>query len=183
MGTEIDINTSFQSKAPLESGGKVIVFTSDKLPESKKSWSDLVSAFAAGTWADFKTTNASVGGKAAKFGAGLVVGGAVANQFEALTPLKWALRGFGPLPAEFTKSGAIQVFELTAGQRLGRVALAAGTKFVLVTVAFEGGVLIGSMVNQVLSEETKDAIGGTINEIINEGGWKELWRHPFGIGM
>jgi hypothetical protein len=34
-----------------------------------------------------------------------------------------------------------------------------------------------------LSEKTKDAIGGTINEIVNENGWKLLFTHPFGIGM
>lgn len=40
--------------------------------------------------------------------------------------------------------------------------------------------LIGSIVNQFLPESTRDAIGGTINEIVNEEGYKELWRHPFG---
>ena len=34
-----------------------------------------------------------------------------------------------------------------------------------------------------LSEDTKEAIGGTINEIITEGGISELGHHPFGIGM
>jgi hypothetical protein len=38
-------------------------------------------------------------------------------------------------------------------------------------------------VNELLSEEAKESIGGTINEIINEGGWREVYRHPFGIGM
>lgn len=32
--------------------------------------------------------------------------------------------------------------------------------------------------NHLLSPEVQNAIGGTINEIVNEGGWK----HPFGIG-
>jgi hypothetical protein len=44
-------------------------------------------------------------------------------------------------------------------------------------------VLIGSVVNQFLEEETKDTIGGTINGIVNEGGWKPLFKHPFEIGM
>jgi hypothetical protein len=64
-----------------------------------------------------------------------------------------------------------------------RVAGAAAAKFVLVTIAYEGGVLIGSVVNQALPESTQDAIGGTINEIVKEGGWKLLWEHPFGYGM
>jgi hypothetical protein len=38
------------------------------------------------------------------------------------------------------------------------------------------------MVNQALPEETQDAIGGTINEIVNEGGWKLLFTHLFGYG-
>ena len=78
---------------------------------------------------------------------------------------------------------------------IGRIALAGGDKgtlsvaraslvrFVLVTAAYEGGVLIGSVINQALPEKVQDAIGGTINEIINEGGWRELYKHPFGIGL
>jgi hypothetical protein len=161
---------------------KVYVLTSDTVPE-EKHLSEIISTFADGVWRDFKTTNKSTAGTAAKFGAGLVVGGSVASKFESLTPLRWALKGFGPLPMEFTKSGAIQVFEYTTVQRAVQVAKAAGAKFILVTVAYEGGVLIGSVINQFLSEETKDAIGGTINEIVNEGGWKLLFTHPFGIGM
>jgi len=29
----------------------------------------------------------------------------------------------------------------------------------------------------------QNAIGGTINEIVNEGGWRLLFKHPFGFGM
>ena len=68
-------------------------------------------------------------------------------------------------------------------QRALLVAKAAAAKFVLVTIAYEGGVVVGSIINQALPEPTKDAIGGTINEIVNEGGWKLLFTHPFGIGM
>ena len=75
------------------------------------------------------------------------------------------------------------MFEYTTVERLKLMALSTAAKFVLVTVAFEGGVLVGSLINQTLADDTQDAIGGTINEIVNEGGWKELWRHPFGIGM
>lgn len=62
--------------------------------------------------------------------------------------MRWVVRGFGPLPAEFTKSGAIQVFEYTGLERLKVMAISTASKFVLVTVAYEGGVLIGSMINQ-----------------------------------
>ena len=121
MGTEIDINTGIASKAPLGTRSRVVVFLSDRLAENKKSWSQLVGALVSGAWSDFKTTNSSFSGKAAKFGAGVVAGDTVAKLFEALTPVQWALCGFGPIPAEFTKSGAIQVFEFTAAQRLGSV--------------------------------------------------------------
>lgn len=84
---------------------------------------------------------------------------------------------------EYTSNGTIQVFELSKGQRALAMAKAAGIKFVLVTVAFEGGVLAGSVINQTLTDNTKDAVGGTINEIIMHQGLKELWRHPFGIGL
>lgn len=163
---------------------RVIVFTSDQVVHDKKTLKQLVSNFASGVWKDFKTTNQMTAGKAIKFGAGAtVVRGAVASYYEVYTPLQWAMRGFGPLPMEFTKSGAIQVFELTTVQRALQVAKAAGVKFVLVTAAYEGGVLIGSVINQALPETVQDAIGGTINEIVNEGGWRLLFKHPFGIGM
>jgi hypothetical protein len=113
----------------------------------------------------------------------MLTAGAVAARHESLTPFKWAARGFGPLPAEFTKSGSIRVFQFSFGQRLGRVAMTTGMNFVYATLAFESGVAIGSIVNQGLSDETKTAIGGTINEIVNEGGYSLLWEHPFGIGM
>ena len=160
-----------------------IIYTSDNIITDKNSLSAGIATFANRAWRDFKMTNKSLAGKATKFGSGLVVGGSVASEVGAFTPLTWMLKGFGPLPAEFTKSGAIQVFEYTTLERLKLVALSAAVKFVLVTVAFESGVMVGSIINQTLSDETQDAIGGTLNEIINESGWKELWKHPFGIGM
>jgi hypothetical protein len=161
-----------------------IVFTSDHVTEDKKTLQQLISNFANGVWRDFKTTNGATAGKAVKFGAGaVVVGGSVAKYYEVYTPLQWASRGFGHLPIEFTKSGAIQVFEYTTVERALLVAQAAAVKFVLVTVAYEGGVLIGSVINQTLPDNVQDGIGGTINEIVNEGGWRLLFTHPFGIGM
>jgi len=159
------------------------VFASNDVPQNKSTLREFVARIGDGAWRDFKQTNASLGGKAAKFVGGAFVGGAIAAKFESYTPLKWAMRGFGALPAEFTKSGTIQVFEYTTAQRALLVGKAAAAKFIFVTVAFEGGVLVGSVINQFLSENVKDAIGGTINEVVNEQGWKLLFKHPFGIGM
>src|SRR5690606_17911207 len=69
--------------------------------------------------------------------------------------------GFGPLPAEFTSNGMIQVSQYTTLRRALLVGKAAGAKFVFVTLAYEGGVLIGAVVNKFLPEETKAAIGGS----------------------
>lgn len=163
----------------------VLVYTTNHVTEEKKSLKQMVHNFARGVWSDFKTTNSSTVGKALKFGAGAAVArGTIASYYEVYTPLGWALRGFGPLPGEFTKSGAIHVFpNTTTVQRAVSVARAAAVRFVIVTAAYEGGILIGSMINQALPERTQDAIGGTINEIINEGGWRLLFKHPFGYGM
>jgi len=163
---------------------RVIVFTSNEVVSDKKTLGQLVGNFANGVWKDFKTTNQATAGKVVKFAAGATVArGTIASYYEVYTPLQWAMKGFGPLPVEFTKSGAIQVFEYTTVQRALLVLRAAGIKFVLVTAAYEGGVLIGSVINQALPDSVKDAIGGTINEIVNEGGWKLLFTHPFGYGM
>ena len=159
---------------------RVIVFTSDVTTDDKKSLGQLVRAFAYGVKRDFILTNSAGAGKVAKLGASVIVGSAVARQLGSLTALQWISQGFGALPQEFTKSGAIQVFEYTTVQRALLVAGATVAKFVLVTAAFEGGVLVGSMINQTLSERAQDAIGGTINEIVHEGGWRLLWTHPFG---
>jgi hypothetical protein len=161
----------------------MIVVMSDAVVTDKRAVKATLESVVKSIWSDFKATNQSLGGKGMKFGAGLAVGSAVARPLEALTPFQWALRGFGPLPAEFTKSGAIQVFEFTTLERAFLVARAAAAKFVLVAIAYEGGVLIGSAINQTLSESASDAIGGTINEIVTEKGWRLLVTHPFGIGM
>jgi hypothetical protein len=161
----------------------IAVLTSNEVVGDKHKLGQTVKSLADKVWKDFKLTNQATAGKAAKFGAGVVFGGKVATEFESLTPLQWMMRGFGALPAEFTKSGAIKVFEFTTLERALLVAQAAAAKSVLVTIAYEGGVLVGSVINQALPESTKDAIGGTINEIVNEGGWRLLFTHPFGIGM
>ena len=163
---------------------RVIVFKSDAVVHDKASLKQTIDTFAKSVWLDFKATNQATAGKAIKFGTSAAIGApVVARELEAMTPARWILSGFGPLPAEFTKSGAIQVFEFTTVERALLVAKSAAFNFVLVTAMYEGGVLIGSVVNQTLSEKTKDAIGGTINEIVNEGGWRLLWQHPFGYGL
>jgi hypothetical protein len=172
-----------QTTVPVPLRAQITVYSNDAAPTKQETLAELVAKVAEGTWKDFKLTNGSLGGKGAKFVGGVIVGGSVAAKFESHTPLKWALRGFGALPEEFTRSGAIQVFQRTTLQRALLVGKAAAAKFVLVTVAFEGGVLVGSVINQFLSEDTKEMIGGTINEVVNEGGWKLLFKHPFGIGM
>lgn len=127
--------------------------------------------------------NANIFGKSAEFGAGILTSSYFAKETGTLTPAAWAMSRFGPLPLEFTKSGSLQIFTLSAFQRFFAVSTAAVLKFVFVTVAFEGGVAIGSVTNQFISQETKDAIGGTMYGIICEEGWKDLWRHPFGYGI
>jgi hypothetical protein len=157
----------------------VIVIPLDTVP-STTSLKEFIARTTREIERDAALTRRSTGGRAAKFAASAVVGSAIARPFEALTPLQWAARGFGPLPYEFTKSGAIQVFELSGPQRLIRVAAPAAAKAALVFLVFNGGVYVGAAINQMLSETTKNAIGGTINEIVSEGGWKDLWRNPFG---
>ena len=166
------------------------VYTSQSVPHESRlrtfahAMGDGTKKFASGVWRDFKTTNRSSAKLMLTMSvANPLMGRYLANYYETKMPLGWLLSRFGPLPCEFAGKGTIQVFELSFGQRALRVATAAGVRFALVTVAFEGGVLIGSAINQALPESAKDAIGGTINEIINERGWQELWKHPFGIGL
>jgi hypothetical protein len=117
---------------------RMVVITNDAVVEDKQKLQTTLNSVVKGIWSDFKTTNQATAGKAMKFAAGVAVGGAVAKPLESLTPLQWMLRGFGPLPAEFTRSGAIQVFEFTTLERALLVAKAAAAKFVLVTIAYEG---------------------------------------------
>ena len=155
----------------------------DSLKSITPSLGEGAKKFAHGVWSDFKTTNTSPAKRMFVVAANVAAGPTIAGYYETKMPLSWALSRFGPLPMEFTKSGAIRVFEFSTAERLQLVAKGWGVRFIIVTAAFEGGVLIGSAINQTLPEKVQNAIGGTINEIINEKGWKELWRHPFGIGM
>ena len=66
-----------------------------------------------------------------------------------------------------------------AGTATGLLTLAGATTTAALTGSFSAGYALGGIINDhVLSDEIKDAIGGTVNEIVSEGGWK----HPFGIG-
>ena len=167
------------------------VYTSQSVPTHQSRLKTFAHAmgegtkkFASGVWHDFKTSNRSSAKLVLTMGvANPLMGSYVANYYQTRMPVGWLLSRFGPLPCEFAGNGTIRVFELTSLERAMLVAKGAAVRFALVTVAFEGGVLIGSAINQALPESAKDAIGGTINEIINERGWQELWKHPFGIGL
>jgi len=80
----------------------------------------------------------------------------------------------GTATGVLTVAGAIAT---NAGWAAGAAGAASGAA---VAGAFGAGYGVGTLINEhLLSEDIKTAIGGTLNEIINEGGWK----HPFGIGM
>ena len=173
-------------RAPCPEQSLCVVYADNDEPSNQQlaeqlSW---LEKFTKGMWADWQTTNQHTGGKAAKFAASLIAGGVIAKNLEVTSPGAWALNRFGPLPLEMTRNGALQVFRLSKLQRLGFVAVGAGVKYALITlISFHGGVFVGSVINAALPKPVKHAIGGTINEIVNEGGWRELWRHPFGMGL
>ena len=161
----------------------VYMYTSDDPPEDMASFKMFIKKVAKGAWDDFRLTNSNTLGKSAKFGAGVIAASTFAKDSGTLTPMAWAFSRFGSLPLEFTKSGSIRILTLTGLQRLAAMGTVAAVKFIFVTAAFEGGVAIGSVTNQFLSQEVKDAIGGTMHGIICDEGWKDLWRHPFGYGI
>jgi hypothetical protein len=153
--------------------------TLDKLPDDTARFKQFLKDFAEGVKKDHDATNNAVGGQA-KFLAGMLTGPIIAAGMKSKTPLQWALSKGGPLPAELTKYGKYYLFKWTNLQRVAHVAKAFGKNFVFVFIAWETGVVIGSMINQILPQDTKDLIGATVYEIVNEGGWKNLWENPFG---
>jgi hypothetical protein len=161
----------------------VCLYTSDDAPKDMEAFKVFIKKIGKDVWNDIYLTNTHTLGKSAKFGAGLLAASYFAKETGTLTPTAWALRRFGPLPLEFTKSGSLQILTYTTFQRFLLVAGVTVSKFVFVTFIFEGGVAIGAVTNQFLSQEIKDAIGGTIYGLICEEGWKDLWRHPFGYGI
>jgi RHS repeat-associated protein len=71
-----------------------------------------------------------------------------------------------------------------AGARIASAALGtAAATLGSVALAGAAGWYAGTKIDQHLSEETKTNIGGTINAVVNEGGWKLAFSHPFGVGM
>lgn len=161
----------------------VYLCTSNEAPKDMKAFKAFIKRIVEGARDDFFVTNSQTIGKTVKFSAGVLSASHFAKETGTLTPVAWSLSRFGPLPLEFTKSGALRIYTLTAFQRLGAMAAVGILKFVFVTIAYESGVVIGSVANQFLRQETKDAIGGTMYGIICEQGWKDLWRHPFGYGI
>jgi hypothetical protein len=161
----------------------VYLYTSNDMPVNATSFKLFIKSIAKGAKDDFILTNKHTIGRSAKFAGGILASSHFAKETGTLTPIAWALRRFGPLPLEFTKSGNLRIFTLSAGQRLSAIAVASIAKFIIVTIAYEGGVLIGSVANQFMTQETKTAIGATMYSIICEEGWKDLWRHPFGYGI
>jgi hypothetical protein len=132
-------------------------------------------------------------------------GGAIARALGGLTPLRWVLSGFGALPREYVTYRALPVIQYGPGgvqglayrgaaefiggngtrilvasslaSRLALVARVVATRFVLVAMAFEGGWRVGTFINEeMLEDDTRMMIGGTLNQIINEGGWNIFGR-------
>lgn len=178
----------------------VVMYPTDELPADEAGIRQIYASLTEA--AIDKISDEEWQGKAAlKFGCSLLAGGVVAKTLGGLTPLSWALQSFGPMPGQFVAYRATPVLEysleggltqtyrgvaqflggngarimiadLSMGQRAAAVARVAGARFVLVTVAFEGGYLIGSLINKNLEDDTSMVIGGVLNQIINEGGWR-----------
>ncbi|GAB3203343.1 hypothetical protein ABID22_000891 [Pontibacter aydingkolensis] len=166
--------------------GVLTIYESNRVPENKESMASFIKTFAEGTWKNFIDTNKSTVPSKATDAVGILVGAKTTAYYGAISPVQalnplQLFKGKTPFPAEFTASGAIRVFEYTNLQRAILLAKASLAKVVLVTVAYEGGVLVGSIINQALPESTKDAIGGTIYEIVENEGWKMLFTNPFGL--
>ena len=119
----------------------VYLYSSNDVPVDIKSLKAFIKSMAKGVKDDFILTNKNTIGKSAKFAAGVLASSHFAKETGTLTPVAWALRRFGPLPLEFTKSGSLRIFTLSAGQRLSAIAVASVAKFIAVTIAYEGGVV------------------------------------------
>jgi RHS repeat-associated protein len=75
--------------------------------------------------------------------------------------------------------GAVTAARVAASQ-LGNAAIAVASKAAPVVAAGVVGYALGTIINEHLSEETKTAIGGTMNEIVNNG-WQNLKSFYFGL--
>jgi len=92
----------------------VVAYGTNKGPEDIISFKSSLKRIAAGAWKDFKTTNDGTGGKLLKFLAGSTTTSYFARTTGTLSPIAWAFTRLGPLPMEFTTTGSIRVFTLTA---------------------------------------------------------------------
>jgi len=74
---------------------------------------------------------------------------------------------------------------LQAASRLASATPRAATtlaRFSHVAAAFSVGWAVGRTIDEhALSDETRNTIGGTMNEIITNDGWKEITKNPFGL--
>ncbi len=181
----------------------IVFHPTDEIPTDKSEFRSMLSSLAEAATEKFFDGNQESAAKfALKTACNMLAGGAIAKSLGGLTPFRWILQGFGAMPSqfmtyralpvlEFTKNmvpiqtfrgvggfvggnGArIMVAELSLTQRLFTVARVVGARFVFVTIAFQGGYLVGTLINdKVLDDSTKNVVGGMMNQIINEGGWR-----------
>jgi hypothetical protein len=194
----------------------IAFYPTNELPSDKNELKSMMSGLAEAAMEKFfEGKNENVAKAVLKFGCSVLAGQTVTKLVGGMTPLGWLLRGFGTFPSqyltyralpvlEFSKgmvpmqtfrgvggfvggNGArIMVAELSLGQRLLAVGRVAATRFVLVTIAFQGGYMVGTLINdKMLDDSSKNVIGGVINQIVNEGGWRLAFPKVFrdAIGM
>ena len=90
-------------------------------------------------WNNFDTTNAALPGFGAPTGLGALTSGTTADGLQTMTLVQWGRSGFGG-----SVSGAAT---FTASETAVGVAVGSAINALLVTSAYEGGVVIGSAVN------------------------------------
>jgi len=174
-------------------------FTAQNVGQAGKD-AEVLALMRTGTGSDVVNAarNALGGSKALAATVRVVKGlpGVIGGAFRVLGWLGAALSA-GQLADDYKRgdvaSGIGNVLNVTSfGLALGAKALgaastgAAGAAAAYGSAVFGAGALgygIGTLINSQLSESTHDAIGGYTNQIANEGGWKELWQHPFGWGL
>ncbi len=199
-----------------ETNRVVAFYPTDELPTNKDDLRIMMSTLAESAMEKLFGNSQEAAAKfALKFGSSMLAGGAVAKSLGGLTPFQWILKGFGAMPKQFLSYRSAPVLEFTTGQkafqtyrgaasfiggngarlmiaelslaqRAATVARVVGARFVLVTIAFEGGYYIGTLINEnVVEDDTQNLIGGTIYQIVNEGGWRlalpDVIREGLGI--
>jgi RHS repeat-associated protein len=90
---------------------------------------------------NFGDTNAGVWGITAPVGWTLVTAGATARTLRSVTLFEWALAGFGPTTMGAATFTALETGVIVVGT--------AAYNFGLQTIAFEGGVLVGSVISAI----------------------------------